>query len=146
MKKLFFALIAGLALLQVGAAEVKWETDLAKAQAQAVKDHKLVMLLFTGSDWCPPCIKLEKDVFASAEFATYAAKNLVCVKSESLRKTKQPEDVVKAHQALAKKYKLEGYPTLIILNAKGEKVGEKVGYSGGGLKEVTTVVDEAKTK
>ncbi len=146
MKKLFCAMIAGLALLQAGAGEVKWETDLAKAQAEAGKDHKLVMLLFTGSDWCPPCIKLEKDVFASADFAAYAAKNLVCVKSESLRKTKQPEDVVKAHQALAKKYNLEGYPTMIILNAQGKKVGEKVGYGGGGLKEVTGVVDEAKTK
>ncbi len=146
MKKLIFAVIAGLTLFQAAAGEVKWETDLAKAQAEAAKDHKLVMLLFTGSDWCPPCIKLEKDVFGSAEFATYAAKNLVCVKSEYLKKTKQPEAVVKAHQALATKYNLEGYPTVIVFNAAGKKVGQMVGYNGGGLKEITALVDEAKTK
>ena len=66
MKKILLALSASFALLQLQAAEAEWQTDLPKAQAQATKEKKMVLLDFTGSDWCGWCIKLHKEVFVAA--------------------------------------------------------------------------------
>ena len=127
MKKIAIGLFACLALLQVGAEELNWLTDLPKAQAQAKKENKLVMLDFTGSDWCGWCIKLNKEVFSKSEFADYAKKNLVLVEVDFPRGKKQTEEQKKANQKLFEKYKIEGYPTIIVLNGEGTQVG-KLGY------------------
>src|SRR5437588_575571 len=114
MKKMAIGLIAGLALLQAGAAESQWLTDLPKAQAKAKEEKKLVMLDFTGSDWCGWCIKLHKEVFSKPEFAEYAKKNLVLVEVDFPRQKEQPAELKKANQKLQEKYKIEGYPTLVV--------------------------------
>ena len=77
MKKLLIALFAAWAVIQSQAAELQWMTDAPKALAIAKAENKLVMLDFTGSDWCGWCIKLNKEVFSTPDFADYAAKNLV---------------------------------------------------------------------
>ena len=79
MKKITIGLIACWALMQAGAEEVQWLTDLPKAQAKAKAENKLIMLDFTGSDWCGWCIKLNKEVFSKPDFAEFARKNLVAV-------------------------------------------------------------------
>src|SRR5882672_11063026 len=127
MKKLAIGFMACCALLQAGAEELNWQTDLAKAQAQAKKENKLVMLDFTGSDWCGWCIKLNKDVFSTQEFADYAKKNLVLVEVDFPRHKELAADQKKANQALQEKYKIEGYPTIIVLNPEGKKLGD-LGY------------------
>ena len=127
MKKIAIGLFACLALMQVGAEELNWLTDLPKAQAQAKKENKLVMLDFTGSDWCGWCIKLNKEVFSKSEFADYAKKNLVLVEVDFPHGKKQTEEQKKANQKLFEKYKIEGYPTIIVLNGEGTQVG-KLGY------------------
>jgi thioredoxin-related protein len=123
MKKIAIGLIACWALLQAGAEELQWLTDLPKAQAQAKKENKLVMLDFTGSDWCGWCIKLHKEVFSQPEFAKYAKENLVLVEVDFPRRKEQTAELKKANQALQEKYKIEGYPTLIVLNGNGDQVG-----------------------
>ncbi len=127
MKKIAIGLIACWALLQAGAEELQWLTDLPKAQAQAKKENKLVMLDFTGSDWCGWCIKLNKDVFSKPEFAKYAKENLVLVEVDFPRRKQQTADVKKANQALQEKYGIQGYPTIVVLDADGKKVGD-LGY------------------
>ena len=127
MKKILTGVFACWALLQAGAAELQWNTDLAKAQAQAKKENKLVMLDFTGSDWCGWCIKLNKDVFSTQEFADYAKKNLVLVEVDFPRHKELAANQKKANQALQEKYKIEGYPTIIVLNPEGKKLGD-LGY------------------
>ena len=127
MKKLGIGLLACWALLQAGAEELQWLTDLPKAQAQAKKENKLVMLDFTGSDWCGWCIKLNKDVFSKAEFADYAKKNLVLVEVDFPRRKQLSKEQKQANQALAEKHKIEGYPTIIVLNPEGKAVGQ-LGY------------------
>src|SRR6266700_6711884 len=104
MKKIAIGLIACWALLQAGAEELQWLTDLPKAQAQAKKENKLVMLDFTGSDWCGWCIKLNKEVFSKPEFAEYAKKSLVLVEVDFPRAKEQSETLKKANQNLQKKY------------------------------------------
>ena len=133
MKKLALGLVAALALFKAGAEDLQWMTDLSKAQAKAKAENKLVMLDFTGSDWCGWCIKLNKEVFSKPEFSEYAKKNLVLVEVDFPRQKQQSADQKKANQALQKKYNIEGYPTIIVLDANGKKVAE-TGYVPGGPK------------
>jgi protein disulfide-isomerase len=134
MKKLFVTLLAATVLWQVNAAESTWLTDLPKAQAQAKTDNKIVLLDFTGSDWCGWCIKFKKEVFDTPEFQEYAAKNVVLVEVDFPNKKAQSDDLKKANAELKKQYKITGFPTLVVLDKDGKKIGEQVGYSEGGPK------------
>ena len=145
MKKLLMGSMAALALLQAGAAELNWLTDLPKAQAQAKSENKLVMIDFTGSDWCPWCIKLNKEVFSTPDFAAYADTNLVLVEIDFPRQKQQTPDLKKANQQLEKQYKIQGYPTVIVLNSQGKKVGE-LGYQAGGPKPFIAELEKLKGK
>ena len=131
MKKIVVGLLAGLALLRAGAGEVAWQTDLPKAQAQAKLEKKMVLMDFTGSDWCGWCIRLHKEVFSKPAFAEYARKNLVAVEVDFPRKKQLDPAQKKANDALARKYKIEGYPTIIVLDGDGKQLGT-LGYMEGG--------------
>jgi len=123
-----------LAVLSAAAGEkLEWMTDLPKAQAQAQAENKLIMMDFTGTDWCPWCIKLDKEVFSTPKFSEFAARNLVLVEVDFPRHKPQSTELKRANQALQEKYKIEGYPTVVVLNSDGKKVGE-LGYEEGGPK------------
>lgn len=122
---------------------VNWLTDLPTAQAQARTGRKLVLLDFTGSDWCGWCIKLNKEVFSQSEFADYAGKNLVCVEVDFPNGKKLSSEQRQANDALAAKFGIQGYPTIIVLNSEGRKVGE-LGYLPGGPKAFIAQLDKLK--
>ena len=144
MKKLLFALVAGLAVWSLAAAELDWTTDLAKAQAQAKKDNKLVLLDFTGSDWCPWCIKFEKEVLNTPEFVEYTKANLVPVLLDFPRTKAQTDALKQANKVLKEKYKVEGFPTYVLLNAGGKEIGRQTGYEKGGPKAFIAKIDGFK--
>jgi protein disulfide-isomerase len=133
MKKILIAALAATVLWQVNAAESTWLTDLPKAQAQAKTENKIVLMDFTGSDWCPWCIKFKKEVFDTAEFKDYAAKNVVLVELDYPRK-KQDAALKKANAQLKDQYKISGFPTLVVLDKDGKEIGRQVGYAEGGPK------------
>jgi len=143
MKKIAIGLLAALALLRVSAAEAEWLTDLPKAQAKAKEEKKLVMLDFTGSDWCGWCIKLHNEVFSKPEFAEYAKKNLILVEVDFPRKKKLSTEQTKANGALQQKYKIEGYPTIIVLDGEGKQV-DRLGYMPGGPKAFIAGLEKLK--
>jgi protein disulfide-isomerase len=145
MKKITVALMACWALAQAGAAELDWMTDLGKAQAKAKEENRLVLMDFTGSDWCPWCIKLRKEVFSTPEFTEYAKKNLVPVEIDFPQRKQQPAELKKANRALQAKYEIRGYPTVVVLNGQGKKVGE-LGYEAGGPKPFIAKLQELKAK
>jgi len=120
-----------MALAVFTASAGEWITDAAKAQEQAKKENKLVLLDFTGSDWCGWCIKLKNEVFDKKEFKEYADKNLVLVEVDFPRKKEQSAEQKKANRELAQKYGIRGYPTIIVLDGAGKQVGE-LGYMKGG--------------
>src|SRR3954465_4955013 len=95
----------------------RWGENYEKALEQAKAENKLVLMDFTGSDWCGWCIKLNKEVFSTPEFAEYAKKNLVLVEVDFPNKKPQSAELKKANEALQEKYKIEGYPTVIVLNS-----------------------------
>jgi thioredoxin-related protein len=110
----------------------EWLTDLSAAQAKAKAENKMILLDFTGSDWCGWCIKFKKEVYSTPEFAEYAAKNLVLVELDFPHEKPQSDELKKANKALQQKYKVRGFPTTVILNGGGEKLKDFVGYQEGG--------------
>jgi thioredoxin-related protein len=112
-----------------------WLTDYAKAQATAKEQKKVVMLDFTGSDWCPPCMALKKTVFTSAEFTKFAGEKLVLVEVDFPEKKKLPEAQQKANDDLATKFKVESYPTVILVDNNGKELLRMDGYDGSSGKD-----------
>jgi len=145
MKRIAIGLLAALALVQAGAAELEWLTDLPQAQAKAKTEKRMVLLDFTGSDWCIWCVRLKEEIFSKPEFAEYAKKNLVLAEVDFPRKKQISEQQKKANRALADKYGIKGYPTLIILDGDGKKAGE-LGYMRGGPKPFIAELEKLKSK
>jgi thiol-disulfide isomerase/thioredoxin len=111
---------------------LSWGTDLPVALNQARSDNKMVLLDFTGSDWCPWCIKFDHDVLSTDEFASYAKNKLELVQLDFPRTKPQSADLKQANAELAKRFNVEGYPTYVLLNPSGNELGRQVGYAEGG--------------
>jgi thiol:disulfide interchange protein len=97
-----------------------WGEDLAKAIEKAKAENKAVLVEFTGSDWCPPCKMMRSNVFSKTEFVDAASKKFILVEIDMPRGDK---DVAKKNQPLVEKYKIEGFPTVILLNSAGKEFG-----------------------
>jgi len=145
MKKLLLTVLAATLVWQANAAESTWLTDLPQAQVQAKADKKIVLLDFTGSDWCGWCIKFKKEVLDTPEFQTYAAKNVVLVELDYPNHKEQSADLKKANAALKSKFAINGFPTLIVLDQSGKEIGRQVGYEKGGPSAFIAKLDKFKT-
>ena len=144
MKLLGLLLTAAFASFSLFAAEGDWTTDLAKAQEKAKADKKMVLLDFTGSDWCPPCKALHKNVLMSEEFAAFAKENLILVEIDFPNKKEQTAELKAANKELAKKYEIKGYPTVIVLDGEGKELFKEVGYGGTTAKDYVAKLAKAK--
>lgn len=127
---LVFGILFGAASAHAGGKG--WLKNYDNALAKAKKEGKYVLVEFHGSDWCPPCIQLEKEVLSTAEFKAIADAALVLVEADFPRK-KEMTDKQKAHNnSLAKKFGIEGFPTVIILDGNGKVLDKMVGFPRGG--------------
>jgi protein disulfide-isomerase len=110
----------------------EWQTDYEQALATAKAAKKCVLLNFTGSDWCGPCIEMRKVVFSKAAFLNYAKANLILVELDYPRRKALPEQVVKQNERLMQQYGIDksGYPTVILLSPDGKSLGQLEGYGG----------------
>ncbi len=124
------------------AADGMWRTDLPGALAQAKSENKLVLLDFTGSDWCRWCMKFEHDIIETDQFTKYANQKLVLVKLDFPSKTPQDPDLKKANAALAKQFDIHGYPTYVLLDANGKELGRQVGYVWAGVSAFIAELDK----
>ncbi len=95
-----------------------WETEVEAAVEIAKKEDKAVMLEFTGSDWCPPCMMMAKKVFSKKEFVEAASKDFVLV---HLDFPNGDPELKEKNQPYAEKYKIEGFPTVILLDSEGKE-------------------------
>lgn len=114
------------------AVTLPWLTSLPNAEAEAKAENKIVLMDFTGSDWCPWCIKFDNEVLDTPEFRDFAATNVVLVQLDFPEKKALPDDLKKANDALQTQYKVDGFPTLVVLDKNGKEIGRQVGYSPGG--------------
>lgn len=111
--------------------EVEWLVDYEKALALSGEREKAVLVNFTGSDWCPPCMALQREVFSTAAFKEYADENLILLEIDFPMKEKQPEELVAQNEKLAEQYGIEGFPTFLLLDSKGKEL-KRGGYRPGG--------------
>jgi thioredoxin-related protein len=109
----------------------QWQLNFDQAKAEAKAGRKHILLNFSGSDWCGPCIKLKKEVFESVDFLEYADKRLVLVRADFPRAAKnQLGKIQTAHnEALAERYNTEGdFPLTVLLDADGKILKKWKGY------------------
>jgi thioredoxin-related protein len=118
-----------------------WMTDLKTAQDRAYAENRVVLLDFTGSDWCGWCKKLKAEVFDTAEFNAFADRHLVLVEVDFPRNKPVTPQQRAANHGLANKYGVDGYPTIILLSSKGELIG-RLGYMAGGPKPFIQAIRE----
>lgn len=131
------------------AAEAEWLTSWDAAVEQSKKTGKPILADFTGSDWCGWCVKLKKEVFDTPEFKEWAGKNVILLELDFPRKKKQDDATKKQNKDLMSKYKIKGFPTILILTADGDTKGQ-TGYMDGGPKawiaNAQKLVDKAGKK
>jgi protein disulfide-isomerase len=133
MKKLILTLFLVLGSLTIQAQELTWQTDINKAMDISKKSKKPIMLFFTGSDWCGWCIRLQKEVLKTPEFAKWAKDNVVLVELDFPRRTPQLPEIQKQNMELQQALGVRGYPTVWFVNAtkKDGKINlEQLGSTG----------------
>lgn len=116
-----------------------WTTDFEAAKAQAKKKGKSLLVDFTGSDWCAPCKKLHKEVFSKSSFIKEASKDFILVELDFPRKTKFSAELKAKNEKLAKKYKVRGFPSVLLMDSKG-KVFKSTTYQAGGVKPYLAMI------
>lgn len=145
MKRRWLGCALALVMLPVmQAAEGEWLTDFAKAEAKAKAEKKLVFMDFTGSDWCPPCKALHSKVLTSPEFVEFAKDNLVLVMVDFPQGKPQSKELQSHNEKLAEKFKVEGFPTVIVIDGAGKELKREVGYSGVSGKDYVASLKKLK--
>jgi len=146
VKSVLFSILLALALLSPirARAESGWITDYKKAQEDAKANHKLVLLNFTGSDWCGFCIQLDRAILSQPQFKDYASKNLVLVEIDFPRSKPQSVETKKQNTELAERYRIEGFPTLVVLNGDGKTVWRYEGLYAGDVAAFLAELDEVR--
>lgn len=122
------------------AAPQGWQTDVEAALEIAKKENKAVMLEFTGSDWCPPCIMMKKKVFSKEEFTSAASEKFVLV---HLDFPHGDISVAEKNQPMAEKFQIEGFPTVILLDSEGKEFKRFIASTYPEVGEFLAVLDEA---
>lgn len=105
-----------------------WLTDFSKAKEVSEKEQKKIVLVFSGSDWCGPCIKLDTDIWQSSTFKEYANDNFVMLKADFPRKKKNKlsQELQLHNDQLAETYQAQ-FPLVVVLNSRGEVKG-RIGF------------------
>ncbi len=117
--------------------------DAKEAIARAVEEDKDIIFLFTGSDWCPPCRALEKNVLSEKDFLFEVSKHYVLVKFDFPKRTPQSEEIAKQNQEYLQKYGIGGYPTLVLTDNL-LKPFAFAGYAEGDFKNYLAILEEAR--
>lgn len=118
----------------VYAGQEEWLTDI-KAAKELARDKNLPILAdFAGTDWCGWCIKLDQEVFSQDAFKAYAKTNLVLFLADYPHFKQLPAETVKQNKTLSQQYRVEGFPTVLLLDANGSELA-RTGYRPGGSKE-----------
>ena len=109
-------------------AAADWQTDLPVVCRQAEKENKLVLIDFTGSDWCSACVRLRRTVLDAPSFREFADSRFVLLEVDlPLKKSLNPE-LQRRNEEIANHYGVAGFPTLMVINPQGQVMG---GFQSG---------------
>ncbi|WP_240676238.1 thioredoxin family protein [Botryobacter ruber] len=114
--------------------DVKWQHTYEEAAQLAAAEHKPILMVFAGSDWCKPCIMLRKEVWDTPEFQTYAKDHFVLLELDfpRFKKNQLPAEQTRHNEQLAGRYNKEGVFPLVVLTDEKGQVLAKTGYQPGG--------------
>ncbi|MBE5321908.1 thioredoxin family protein [Pedobacter sp. MR2016-19] len=141
MKLLFVALIGLFAI------PASWMGNFTEAQKQAKATHKQILINFSGSDWCGPCIRLRKEILESESFEQYAAANLLLVRADFPRQKKNqlPKEQIKLNEALAEVYNKDGkFPFTVLVDENGKVLKSWDGFPGESPQDFVSEIDKLK--
>ncbi|MGG8497503.1 thioredoxin family protein [Tenacibaculum sp. TC6] len=131
-------IITAMAIFTFGITQAQeWYLDLSEAKSVAVEQDKTILMVFEGSDWCIPCMKLNKLIFSTDEFREYAKDHYVMLKVDfpKRKQNRLSEEQQKKNNKLAEDYNKEGYfPFVVLLDKNGKTLGE-TGYKNISVKE-----------
>ena len=125
------------------AAKPGWLTNYEQAQKEAQAKNRLLLMDFTGSDWCGWCIMLDKEVFSKPEFKEYASKNLVLLELDFPRAKKISPETLKQNEQLMMKFGIQGFPTVVVFDSKGKPLGA-LGYQAGGPQPFIEILERLR--
>ena len=106
-------------------------TVTAQERRVRVINNKPILLIFSGSDWCSWCVKLDSEVFSQPEFKEWAAGNVITVIADFPARKELPPDTVLQNEQLKNQYNITGFPTVLLLDSDGNLLG-RTGYQRGG--------------
>ena len=110
---------------------VTWLGNFKDAETEAARSHKLIVINFSGSDWCGPCIRLRKEILESSTFENYAAENLVLVRADFPRQKKNQlgKEQLKLNETLAEQYNPDGkFPFTLLVDEHGKVLKKWDGF------------------
>ena len=139
----FLLLLATGACVGEQAKTTTWFDNYPAAQAMAKKTNRPILVCFTGSDWCPWCVKMEQEIFSQPAFLDYARTNLILFVADFPEQKKLPDKIAKQNEDLLAKYNKEGYfPVVLLLDADGKALAQ-TGYQPGGADPFVTALKGA---
>ncbi len=138
------AVCAALPAMIAPAFSAQWSSDLEAAKKQAAAENKLVLIEFTGSDWCTYCIKLNKEVLSAPAFEEYIKPAFIPVQIDVPIRKSFDQELLKRNKEICKQYKVPGYPTLMVLTPQGRVVGGFRGDPGNGIEGVKKHLNAAQ--
>jgi thioredoxin-related protein len=142
MKLLFVALYG------LFAVPTLWMGNFSEAQKQAKATHKQILINFSGSDWCGPCIRLRKEILESERFEKYASANLLLVRADFPRQKKNqlPKEQVKLNESLAEVYNKDGkFPYTVLVDENGKVLKSWDGFPNETPEAFLKEIVEVKT-
>jgi len=125
---------------QLRASDAAWLDNFETAKQKAEREGKAILACFTGSDWCPYCIKLENEVLSKDAFSKWAKDKVVLLMVDFPRRKTLKAEVAKQNAELSAQYQVGGLPTVLLLAADGEKLG-KTGYNSKPVDEWVKICD-----
>jgi thioredoxin-related protein len=144
MKKMFLIVALFCSMLSFSQ---EWKT-FEEAKILAQKENKNIILVFSGSDWCAPCIKLDKNIWQSEEFKAEAAQKWILVRADFPKKKANalPQNLQNENKELAEKYNKEGNFPLVVVMDKNTKVTGKTGFKNVSPGEYISLLHSLETK
>ena len=108
-----------------------WLTDFNLGRARAAWEKKPILVLFSGSDWCPPCIRMDRDLLSKGKFQEFAKQELIAVHLDFPNKKPQSDEVKRANAEMSKRFKIDSFPTILVLAPDGATEVDRIeGYGG----------------
>lgn len=138
-------ILTALAFATTAFAKTGWEDDFEKGLAKAKAAGKPALVDFTGSDWCIWCKRLDEEIFSKKEFKDYVKDKFQLVEVDFPQIKPLPKKKAEANDALSEKYKVQGFPTVIIMDGSGKEIG-RLGYVEGGPKAFIAELEKVTKK